>query len=221
MPDGRDVKGVDGRRRRWDEHRRTRRDTLIQSAVAAIRRDGPDVGLDVIAREAGISKTVLYRHFADKADLVGAVMTHVSAEILLPRLQAELTAERPETGDQIRAVIAAYVQVLVDEPELYAFVFANSGQTGDFVADTERVVAQALAALIGDRLREQQMDSGGALPWAYGLVGMVQLAAHWWAGERSMSAEALVDYLTMLAVGGFDGVLAAEGSPRRFTQGGG
>ena len=206
--------GGDGRSQRWDEHRRTRRLDLIGAAVAAIRREGPGAGLDEIAAEAGVSKTVLYRHFTDKADLVDAVMTHVSAEILLPRLQRELLAERPDR-ERIRAVITAYVQVLVDEPELYAFVIAHSGQGrgGDFVAATERVVAQALATVLGDRLRALRMDSGGALPWAFGLVGMVQLAAHWWATERSMSAEALVDYLTLLAVGGLDGVLGAGGAP--------
>lgn len=211
---------ADGRSRRWEEHRATRRQGLIAAAVAAIRAEGPQAGLDEIAREAGISKTVLYRHFADKADLVDAVMAHVSAEILLPRLQRELVTQRPD-HERIRAVIAAYVQVLVDEPELYAFVIANSGQarSGDFVANTERVVAQALATVLGDRLRSLEMDSGGALPWAYGLVGMVQLAAHWWVAERSMSAEALVDYLTMLVVGGFDGVLGAGGAPSRFTAG--
>jgi hypothetical protein len=40
------------------------------------------------------------------------------------------------------------------------------------------------------------------MTWAYGVVGMVQLTAHWWSAARTVSATQLVDQLTDLAHGG-------------------
>lgn len=208
---------IDGRKRRWDEHKKARREAFVDGAVTAIRREGPDIGLEAIAAELEVSKTVLYRHFADKADLVQAILTKIAETVLLPPLLHELTAQRDDY-DQARALLAAYVHSIADEPSLYGYVFANSASGGEnVVATTERVIAEALASLVGDRLRAKGMDSGGALPWSYGVVGMVQLATHWWVDNRTMSADALIDYLTMLAWGGLEGIRAAEGSPAKFV----
>lgn len=215
------VAKADGRKRRWDEHKRARRDEFVDAALVVIRREGPAIGMEAVAAELEVSKTVLYRHFTDKSDLIGAILSRVASTVLLPALIAELQVERGDV-DQARAVIAAYVGSVAGEPELYQFVFAHNHEVGDseeVVATTERVVAEALATIIGERLRSMGMDSGGAEPWAYGVIGMVQLATHWWIDHRTMSSEALVDYLTMLAWGGLDGVLRAGGSPNKFEPG--
>ncbi len=208
---------IDGRKKRWDEHKRARREEFVDGALIAIRRGGPGVGMDAIAAQLEVSKTVLYRHFADKNDLVGAVLTKIAQSVLLPPLLAELGVQRDDY-DQVHALIKAYVTSIAGEPELYGYVFAQNQEADSVVATTERVVAEALAAVVGDRLRSMGMDSGGAHPWAYGVVGMVQLATHWWVDNRTMSAEALVDYLTMLVWGGLEGVLQAHGSPAKFTR---
>jgi len=215
------VAKADGRKRRWDEHKRARRQEFVDAALVAIRREGPTIGMEAIAGELEVSKTVLYRHFADKSDLIGAVLTRIASTVLLPALITELQVDRADV-DQARGVIRAYVTSVASEPELYAFVFAHNNEVGagdEVVATTERLVAEALASLIGDRLRALRMDSGGAQVWAYGIVGMVQLATHWWVANQTMSVEALVDYLTMLAWGGLEGVLRAGGSPASFHGG--
>lgn len=222
--DGGDVKGersakasIDGRKKRWDTHKRARREEFVDGALAAIRREGPGVGMDAIAAQLAVSKTVLYRHFTDKSDLVGAILTRIAQAVLLPPLLAELGEQR-EDFDQVRALVNAYVTSIATEPALYAYVFAHNQDVGEnVVATTERVVAEALSTVVGDRLRAMGMDSGGTQPWAYGVVGMVQLATHWWVDTRTMSAEALVDYLTMIVWGGLEGVLHAHGSPAKFT----
>ena len=210
---------IDGRKKRWDEHKRARREEFIDGAIVAIRREGPGVGMDAVAAQLEVSKTVLYRHFTDRSDLVGAILTKIAQSVLLPPLLAELGQQR-EDFDQVRALINAYVTSIAAEPALYGYVFAHNqyvDNSDNVVATTERVVAESLSAMVGDRLRTMGMDSGGAHPWAYGVVGMVQLATHWWVDNRTMSAEALVDYLTMLIWGGLEGVLIAQGSPAKFT----
>src|SRR3712207_6958969 len=49
-----------------------------------------------------------------------------------------------------------------------------------------------------------------ARTWAYGVVGMVQLAAHWWSSDRSVPAPELVEQLVSLAHGGLGSLLRSE-----------
>lgn len=177
------------------------------AALEAIRAHGPQTGLDEIAAQAGVSKPVLYRHFADRSDLFAAVLDAIADEVLLPQIGLEALADAGgelTDGETVRRVVQAFVTVVDDEPHLYRFALrhAGVGSDGDFVAATERRIAVALSALVGDRLRALGLDSGGAQVWAFGVVGMVQLATRRWADERSMSADALVDYLVRIIQGG-------------------
>lgn len=199
----------DGRRSRWTEHRRARRADLVTAAVEAVRRSGPDFAVDDVARSAGVSKTVIYRYFSDKDELIDAVLEEISTVVLLPRLPGEPLAEQPADRSRLHAVIAAFVSVIEDEPALYRFAYAHTGRAGrtDLVAPTEREVAEALGRMLTDRLRAAGRGTEGAMTWAYGVVGMVQLAAHWWAGNRSVSSAALVEQLTDLAESGMTALL--------------
>jgi AcrR family transcriptional regulator len=199
----------DGRRSRWTEHRRARRAELITAAVEAVRLSGPDFAVDDVARSAGVSKTVIYRYFADKDELVDAVLGRISEAILLPRLMGELALERADDRARLHAVVAAFVSLIEDEPALYRFAYAHAGRSGraDLVAATERQIAEALGALMTERLTAAGRDASAAMTWAYGVVGMVQLAAHWWSAERSVPAGELVDQLTELAHGGLGRLL--------------
>jgi hypothetical protein len=98
-------------------------------------------------------------------------------------------------------MISAFVQLIEDEPELYRFAYAQAGRAGraDLVAGTERQIAEALGALIGERLAAAGRPTAPAMTWAYGVVGMVSLAGHWWSGTREVSSSELVEQLTALA----------------------
>jgi AcrR family transcriptional regulator len=199
----------DGRRSRWTEHRRARRGELVAAAVEAVRRAGPDFAVEDVARSAGVSKTVIYRYFSDKDELVDAVLERISDDILLPRLLGELAVEQAVDRARLRAVIAAFVSLIEDEPELYRFAYAHAGRSGraDLVAATERRIAEALAALMAARLTDAGYRTEAAMTWAYGVVGMVQLAAHWWSTARTVPAAELVEQLTALADGGLGSLM--------------
>jgi AcrR family transcriptional regulator len=205
----------DGRRSRWTEHRRARKEELVAAGVEAVRLAGPDFAVEDVARAAGVSKTVIYRYFSEKEELVDAVVEQVATAVLLPRLLGELAIEREDDLQRLRSVIAAFVQFVEDEPALYAFAYAHAGRSGraDAVAGTELAVAEALAGLMRDRLAEAGRPTEGAATWAYGVVGMVQLSAHWWSGARTVPAAQLVDQLTALAWGGLS-TLLPYGGPR-------
>jgi AcrR family transcriptional regulator len=204
---------LDGRRSRWTEHRRARREDLVEAAVEAVRVAGPDFSVDDVARSAGVSKTVIYRYFSDKDELVDTVLERISTVVLLPRLLGQINRDHADDRSALRAVITAFVSLIEDEPELYRFAYAQAGRSGraDLVAATEHQIAEALGALMSARLADAGRPTEAAMTWAYGVVGMVQLATHWWSRARTVPATEFAEQLTALAHGGLDTLLP----PRR------
>ncbi|HTC68634.1 MAG TPA: hypothetical protein VK662_03635, partial [Acidothermaceae bacterium] len=84
------------------------------------------------------------------------------------------------------------------------------------VADSERIIARMLAVMLRRRMRPEGMDLGGVEPWAYMIVGGVQLATHSWLLDPRMSADELIDYLTMLSWSALCGIAEVAGSLEKF-----
>jgi AcrR family transcriptional regulator len=211
----------DGRRARWTAHREQRRLALIGAAVEALVQHGPDVDMDQVAAAAGISKPVLYRYFADKAQLWLAVGEHMAQQVL--EAVVPTVAQLREEPGLIAATVDAYLAAIETQPELYRFLRHQAGLTGveQLMARSTQIVAVGLARAIGDRLRALGLDAGPAEPWAFGLVGFVQAVGDWWMVRgQPMSRAALTEYLTTLLWKGFEGVQRAADLPGglRFAE---
>ncbi|HEY0637279.1 MAG TPA: TetR/AcrR family transcriptional regulator [Pseudonocardiaceae bacterium] len=214
MHDG--VKGdrTDARRERWRAHREHRRAELVDAAVAAIEKHGRHVGMDEIAAEAGVSKPVLYRHFADKNELYLAVAERAT-QLLIEHLMPTISLDDGTPNERIRAMVDAYLTQIESRPQLYHFLvsrsFADRPIDVDPVSTNETLVATRLARLLGDHMRAYGLDSGAAEPWAFALVGAVQTAGAWWMERQTMSRAALTEYLARIIWYSVDGVLRAGG----------
>jgi AcrR family transcriptional regulator len=57
------------------------RDRLLEAAVSAFSREGPDVTLDAIAKDAGVGIGTLYRHFPTREALVEAAYRNELARL--------------------------------------------------------------------------------------------------------------------------------------------
>ena len=153
-----------------------------------------------IAQEAGITKPILYKHFGDKGGLYQALAERY-VRSLLEELRAALAAEEDPQA-RIRRTIDAYLGFVEKEQEVYSFLMHRAvterPEARATVADFIRQLAAELATILGQELRRMGLDSGGAEPWAHGIVGMVQLAGDRWLEHPSMSREDLVGYLEAL-----------------------
>lgn len=208
---------TDGRKRRWHQHKVERRTELVDGTLDAIRKRGREVSMDEIAAEIGVSKTVLYRYFVDKNDLTTAVMMRFAQTTLIPNMAAALSAHL-DGFELTREIIRVYVATVADEPEIYPFVMANSSASrSKVIADSERIIAGMLAVVLRRRMQEAGMDTHGVEPWAYLIVGGVQLATHSWMSHRRMSSDDLIDYLTMLSWNALIGIVEVGGSLEKFN----
>lgn len=203
----------DARRDRWRSHRVARREEFVEAAMRALAEHGPDVGMDHIAAAAGVTKPVLYRHFADKADLFVALGQR-GTEILFERLIPALNNEDAPVP-RIRKSLDAFFSTVEEHPHLYRVLirrsFARAQVEQDIVAEDKELIANALATLLGDYMRALNMDSGAAEPWAHGIVGMVQNVSEWWLDRQMMSRDAVVEYLTQIIWSAIDGLTRAHG----------
>lgn len=209
---------IDGRKRRWQEHKLARRAELSDGALAAIRARGNTIGMDEIAAEIGVSKTVLYRYFDDKSDLTGAATMRFMETRLAPALTEVLGRDLDEFG-LAESAISVYVRTVAEEPEIYPFIMGmSSGGTGvrAAVENSERIIADLLAGVLRERLERLGFVADGAMTWAYGVVGAVQLATHRWMMDRSTPVEELIEHLLMLAWGGIDMIARARGERGEF-----
>lgn len=212
---------TDGRKRRWHQHKVERRTELVDGALDAIRRLGRnksrDVSMDDIAAEIGVSKTVLYRYFVDKNDLTTAVMMRFAQTTLIPNMAAALSSDL-DGFDLTREIIRVYVETVASEPEPYRFVMANaSASKNKVVADSEQIIARMLAVMLRQRMQKVGMDTRGVEPWAFLIVGGVQLATHSWMSNPRMTSAELIDYLTMLCWNALCGIVEVGGSLAAFN----
>lgn len=185
--------------------RAARREELLGAVISAIRRHGPGVTMEEIAAEAGITKPILYRHFGDRDGLVLALADRFSADLLFELEQALDRDASPRT--LIATTIDAYVRFVEHETPLYRFLTQWVGRehpqsvTGLMAAVAERVREVITARLVAAGLTTEPVDT-----WAYGLVGMVHVAADRWVEQRAKSREQLVAELTDLLWRGMAGI---------------
>jgi AcrR family transcriptional regulator len=221
-PAGDDAAPRDRRDSRWDEHRRRRREELVDAALAAVARHGADVGMDEIAAAAGTSKTVVYRHFADRNELYLAVSARVAAE-LQPRLRRAVAATS-DPRQMVAAAVDSYLAFVEGDPELYRFVvhgvpqgrlgLSGPSSESDPIGTLSDAVGSQIATLITTALRRADRQTGAAEPWGHALVGLVRSAADWWLrAGRPIPRAALTAHLTGLAWSGLGGVIPTLEEP--------
>jgi AcrR family transcriptional regulator len=203
----------DARRERWREHRAARRTEFVDAALRVLDQHGPDLAMEDVANAAGVTKPVLYRHFTDKADLFVALGQR-GTEILFERLIPAINNEEAPVP-RIRKSLDAFFSVIEDYPNLYRLLarrsFGDRPVDSDPVREDKEMIATALTSLLGDYMRRLNLDSGAAEPWAYSIVGMVQTTGEWWLERRSMTRDAVVEYLTTIIWAAIDGHLRQNG----------
>lgn len=194
----------DGRQARWDRHNRVRRQVIIDAAIEVLgeAEPGGEVHVQQIAQRAGLSRTVVYRHFNDRADLDAAVQGAV-LELLRTELVPALSFEGTPV-EIIRRIVAAYVGWAAAHPALHEFAQVDPpdvrpGQMeraiGHIAGQVEDLINVGVEVLHIE-LAEHEVDALD--PLVFGLVGAVFTSVRRWLSrpERKPSAEQFVAIAT-------------------------
>lgn len=102
-------------------------EAILDAALVEFDRHGiRRVALDDVARRAGVSRTTIYRRFANKDDLVSAVVDRENAR-LFTDIAADLKEARPQSNYYVEAFTQAIMRgrnhrvlnrMVIDEPAL-------------------------------------------------------------------------------------------------------
>jgi AcrR family transcriptional regulator len=124
--------------------RAQRREQIISAATRAFANRGfTATSLDEVARQAGISRVLVYRHFESKADLYRAVLDRVCNRLLAACGDHGFTDE----------AVDGLVTVASEDPEGFRLLFQHAAREPDFRQETSElrsvVTATARAELAG------------------------------------------------------------------------
>lgn len=133
------------------------RAALLEAALAVISEIGPQ-GLSIreVARRAGVSHAAPYRHFADRDELILAVVEQ-GFDLMQQTMQAEKAAAPADPLNQFAASGLAYVNFALTHPAYYRVMFS-----GDLLSSTGHLSLQhtsreALQEMVANIAQCQQL----------------------------------------------------------------
>lgn len=98
----------------------TKRDAILAAAADLLLANGyGGTSMDAVAAKAGVSKTTVYAHFADKDELFHAVLGHAAA-VLVPNINEALSVDERDNVERLILALTAVVQSSI-APGLIAF----------------------------------------------------------------------------------------------------
>ena len=143
------------------------RDALLATAKAVFARLGTDVPLEVVAKEAGVGRGTMYRHFPSREHMLAAILRD-KADVLDQKAR-----ELYETPDRLAEWLRRYDQFASEYPGMSAHVRGLADDDSP-MADTCGPMKQSFARLWehaqrkglarGDVTAAQALALIGALP---------------------------------------------------------
>jgi AcrR family transcriptional regulator len=159
-----------------------------------------NTSLDDVAKEAGVTKPILYDHFNSKEALYLSLLD-VDAAALEERVRAALAA-RTGNRERIRASFQAYFDFVDEHPEGFRMVMEEMvGPQDEFRSKVGGVRERIIGEVTDLIVRESRGTIGrtDAVTVSLGLVGMVETVAQRDPGGPKEERDRAVDVLVALA----------------------
>jgi AcrR family transcriptional regulator len=139
------------------------------------RSDADSLSLRAVAREAGVSATAVYRHFADKAALLRALAADGLDQLAANQRDAMLAAGDVAAGLEASGI--AYVRFALARPQLFRMIMSNlavnagaaidqTAAAPDAVSAAMRQLRSGIAALAGPDASAEDVRIIAARAWA-------------------------------------------------------
>lgn len=164
-----------------------RRRQLLAVALGSFAAAGYHAtSMEGIADAAGVSKPVLYQHFASKAELFRELIVAVGTDLL-----EAVTAAAAAEDDPYRRVLAgfgAYFCFVGAQPAAFTLLFDSGARQAPEFSASVRSVESHIASTIGD-LIEVDIEPPHRELLAFGIVGLAETTSRMWLERRDGSLE--------------------------------
>ena len=173
------------------------RELVLDAAERAIRRDGPTVSLEAIAGEAGVTKPVVYARVGGRTEVANALSERLANRIMNAVFAA--IEGKPLGRTTLVSFLVANLEVVAANRELFMYVTGGtSDDTPERTLHHARHSALPLADVLANWRASNALDPAVAIPWAYGVIGMLHLVSLWWINESDTPAPQLAEQLAEL-----------------------
>ncbi len=159
---------------RKNYHHGDLRAALLEAALDIITDSGPQqLTIREVARRAGVSHTAPYRHFADKDQLIVAVVEQ-GFSLLQDTMEKQKASVPPDPINQFAASGMAYVDFALTHPAYYRVMYS-----GDLLTSSESLQhtsTETFAAMIKDIETCQELNivkKGDAALQALGILSTI------------------------------------------------
>ncbi len=193
-----------------------RRQQLLCVALQVFARLGyHENSMNALASEAGITKPVLYQHFASKHDLFKELLAQTGDRLLMAI--SEQTSGNGTHQHDLKTRFLAYYRFFDQSPDAYAVLYgASLGNDPEFRHDRKRV-QDAFAEWLARQIKAD--DHGDALAIAAGVIGIAEgMSRHWMEEGRCRSVDEMATLTAEFAWSGLDRS-SGDGSRRDVNRG--
>ena len=178
-----------------------RRFAILDSALTVFSLRGYHASsIDDIAREAGVSKALIYEHFVSKQDLYAELLEQHAGELFSALAEAISEAGR-DASVRLAVGFDAFYRFVEQDRVAWRMLFREATDP-EAVALLDRITSEVTAFVAG-LIREDPGSRRGADDEArreHGvqvtarlLVGAVESLANWWADHQELPRERIVE----------------------------
>ena len=176
-----------------------RRKQLLDTALRVFARQGyHETSMNAVANEAGVTKPVLYQHFASKREMYSDLL-RVTADRLadaIAQTRVDLGAE--DTRCKVEAGYLGFFRFFDDVPDAFSVLYGPSLGHDQELRHVAQRVQEEFAARMATFISEVGHEE--AIIMAWGLNGLIEgLIRNWMHDGRRRSAEEMAALATRLA----------------------
>ncbi len=192
---------------------RQRRRQLLDVALSEFAHNGfQGTAMNRIAAAAGVTKPVLYQHFASKRDLFGEVLDDVGNRLAAKILAATAAATSPR--GQVRNGFTAYFTFVARNRDAFLVLFGPGTGLDPEFARIVRGFEADMAETIADLIVIEGLAADQRRLLAHGIVGIAEVTSRNWLGTATdgplePAPGVLADQVATLAWSGLRGIQAS------------
>jgi len=178
-----------------------RRAAILDSALTVFADRGyHSTSIDDIAREAGISKALIYEHFASKQDLYAELLEQHAGELFSALAEAISEVGRSAAA-RLEVGFDAFYRFVEEHRGAWLMLFREATDP-EAVAVLDRITAEVtnfVASVIAEdpgarrTADDAETREHGVQVIAQLLVGAVQSLATWWSDHQELPRERIVE----------------------------
>jgi AcrR family transcriptional regulator len=137
--------------------RADRRDALLDAAVElVVTGDADAVSMEAVAERAGVSRPLVYKHFANRGELLAAVYRR-EATLLHRELAAEVGAAAT-VEEMFRTLIRGALQAAAERGHVFSALRSAGGRSHELRREQRGRDVETVRAFAGRAMRELGLD---------------------------------------------------------------